>query len=163
MKKRFPHCSYRVHRFEIQLLLGAGLVAGTVHGAQAQALADTLKRQNLNEVVVTATRSATERRKVPQQVQFISQQDIQATPNQEFTDVLKKNASVDIIQYPGLLAGVGIRGFRPQTSGLNQRALLLVDGRPAGTSNLATLDLGSVERVEVLKGPASILYGEGAL
>lgn len=163
MKRRSLRNLPQASRLEIPLVIGTVLLAGTVRDAQAQAPADTLQRQRLNEVVVTATRSATERSKVPQQIQVISRQDIQQTPNQEFTDVLKKNASVDIIQYPGLLAGVGIRGFRPQTGGLNQRALLLVDGRPAGTSNLATLDLGSVEQVEVLKGPASALYGSQAM
>ena len=163
MKKHFPRPRTQARRWQFQLLLGAGLVVGTTQGARAQMRADTIKRQNLSEVVVTATRSATERSRVPQVIQVITAKEIQATPNQEFTDVLKKNASVDIVQYPGLLAGVGIRGFRPQTSGLNQRALLLVDGRPAGTSNLATLDLGSVERVEVLKGPASALYGSQAM
>ena len=146
-----------------KLVLGMALLVEPLQAAQAQAPTDTLRRQSLSEVVVTATRAATERGKVPQQLQVISRQDIQQTPAQEFTDVLKKNATVDVIQYPGLLAGVGIRGFRPQTSGLNQRALLLVDGRPAGTSNLATLDLGSVEQVEVLKGPASALYGSQAM
>ncbi|SDY58872.1 TonB-dependent receptor [Hymenobacter psychrophilus] len=150
-------------RFGAALALGTFLVAGPFRPAQAQAPADTLRRQSLSEVVVTATRTATERGKIPQQLQVISRQDIQQTPTQDFTDVLKKNASVDVIQYPGLLAGVGIRGFRPQTGGLNQRALLLVDGRPAGTSNLATLDLNSVEQVEVLKGPASALYGSQAM
>ncbi|UOG73314.1 TonB-dependent receptor [Hymenobacter tibetensis] len=148
------------------LLLGAPLLAATVYQTQAQApvpVADTLQRQRLSEVVVTATRAATERGKLPQQIQVVRRQDIEQTPAQDFTDVLKKNASVDIIQYPGLLSGVGIRGFRPQTSGLNQRALLLVDGRPAGTGNLSTLDLGSVKQVEVLKGPASALYGSQAM
>ncbi len=151
--------------FEKQVLLSAALLAGAARGAQAQdqVPTDTLQRQHLNEVVVTAGRAATARGKVPQQIQVISRQDIQQTPNQEFTDVLKKNATVDVIQFPGLLAGVGIRGFRPQYDGLNQRALLLVDGRPAGTANLATLDLGGVERVEVLKGPASALYGSQAM
>jgi len=162
MKKRFPR-PRTARRLHIRLVLGTVLLTGTVRGAQAQAVADTLQRQNLGEVIITATRAATERRKVPQQVQVISRRDLQQTAALEFTDVLKKNASVDVIQYPGLLSGVGIRGFRPQTGGLNQRALLLVDGRPAGTGNLATLDLGSVEQVEVLKGPASALYGSQAM
>ena len=45
----------------MQLVLSSLLVTSTVSGARAQMLADTLKRQNLSEVVVTATRSATER------------------------------------------------------------------------------------------------------
>ncbi|WP_046246105.1 TonB-dependent receptor [Hymenobacter terrenus] len=163
MKTHSLHRYANDHQFKLSVVLASLLLTGTGLGAQAQAPVDTLKRQNLNEVVVTATRSPIERSKVPQQIQIISQKDIQQTPAQEFTDVLKKNTSVDIVQYPSLLAGVGIRGFRPQTGGLNQRALLLVDGRPAGTSNLATLDLGSVEQVEVLKGPASALYGSQAM
>ena len=124
---------------------------------------DTLPTNTLREVVVTATRSAVERRKTPQQIDVITEKDIQLTPAQEFTDLLKKNTSVQIIQYPGLLAGVGIRGFRPQTGGLNQRMLLLVDGRPAGTTNLATINPAAIERIEVLKGPASALYGSQAM
>ncbi|MBD2768692.1 TonB-dependent receptor [Hymenobacter sp. BT664] len=153
----------KVHHPKWGLILGPVLLAGAGRGAHAQELADTLRRQHLREVVVTATRSATTRDKVPQQIQVISRREMEQTPSQEFTDVLKKNASVDVVQYPSLLAGVGIRGFRPQTGSLNQRTLLLVDGRPAGTSNLATLDLGSAEQVEVLKGPASALYGSQAM
>jgi len=124
---------------------------------------DSLKAKNLSEVVVTATRSAVEKNKTPQRIEVISPEDIALTPAHEFTDILKKNASVNVIQYPGLSAGVGIRGFRPQFSGLNQRTLLLVDGRPAGTVNLATINPQDIERVEVLKGPASALYGSQAM
>ena len=174
MKKHATPRRRQAFGFEAKLL-GTMLLAGAGHSAQAQvpvetlrrpitpALTDTLRRQRLPDVVVTANRTATERRKVPQQIQVISRQDIQQTPALEFTDVLKKNTSVDIVQYPGLLSGVGIRGFRPQTGGLNQRTLLLVDGRPAGTANLATLDLNGVEQIEVLKGPASALYGSQAM
>ncbi|HVE79769.1 MAG TPA: TonB-dependent receptor, partial [Gemmatimonadaceae bacterium] len=66
-------------------------------------------------------------------------------------------------QYPGLLGGVGVRGFRPQTGGINQRSLVLIDGRPAGAYNLALVDLAMVERIDVLKGPASALYGASAM
>jgi outer membrane receptor protein involved in Fe transport len=146
-------------------LLGMALGAASAQPVQAQAQtpADTLHRQALTAVEVTASRALTERHKVPQQLQVISRREVELTPAQELTDVLKKQTAVDVVQFPSLLAGVGIRGFRPQTSGLNQRTLLLVDGRPAGTANLATLDLNSAEQVEVLKGPASALYGPQAM
>ena len=70
----------------------------------------------------------------------------------DITDVLKKNAGVDVVQYNGVLSGVGIRGFRPETSGINKRSLLLIDGRPSGVTNLATLLLDNVDRIEVMKG-----------
>jgi vitamin B12 transporter len=130
--------------------------------AQQQS-ADTIKVNTLSEVVVTATRFDVARSKTPQSVEVITQKEMALTPAQEFTDLLKKNAAVHVIQYPGLSAGVGIRGFRPQFSGLNQRTLLLVDGRPAGTANLATINPNDIERIEVLKGPASALYGSQAM
>jgi vitamin B12 transporter len=142
-------------------ILGATLATLPVFAQQYPV--DTLKGRNLSEVVVTATRSAVEKNKTPQSIEVITQKDIELTPAQEFTDILKKNASINVIQYPGLSAGVGIRGFRPQFSGLNQRTLLLVDGRPAGTVNLATINPSDIERIEVLKGPASALYGAQAM
>ena len=81
----------------------------------------------------------------------------------DLTDVLKKNAGVDVVQYSGALSGIGIRGFRPQFSGINKRSLLLIDGRPSGVTNLATLLLDNVERIEVLKGAASAVYGSSAM
>jgi len=156
--KRLP--KYRKQAAALATVL---TVAGTTAHAQQQQAADTLKAQQLREVVVTATRSETKRIDVPQQMEVITRKDIQQTQALEFTDVLKKNASVYVVQYPGLLSGVGIRGFRPQNGSLNPRTLLLVDGRPAGTTNLATLDPSSIERVEVLKGPASALYGSQAM
>ena len=146
-----------------QILLATALGAASAPPLQAQTPADTLHRQTLTGVEVTARRAPTDRRPGPQQRHLISRRELEQTPAQEFTDVLKKHATVDVVQFPSLLAGVGLRGFRPQTSGLNQRTLLLVDGRPAGTANIATLDLNSAEEVEVLKGPVSALYGPQAM
>ena len=81
----------------------------------------------------------------------------------DITDVLKKNAGVDVVQYNGVLSGVGIRGFRPETSGVNKRSLLLIDGRPSGVTNLATLLVDNVDRIEIMKGPASSVYGASAM
>lgn len=149
--------------FRKQSLLMASLLVASPAIAQQAAPADSLKTYQAKEVVVTATRSAISKEKAPQNITLIQEEDIRLTPAREFTDLLKKNSTVNIIQYPGLLSGIGIRGFRPQTGGLNQRVLLLLDGRPAGTTNLSTINPGDIERIEVLKGPASALYGSQAM
>jgi len=119
--------------------------------------------QALDGVVVTAGRSKQKLKDVPQKVELISAKDIAYTPALDVTDIIKKTTAVNVIQYPGILSGVGFRGFRPQFSGLNQHTLLLINGRPAGTTNLGTLDLNFVDHIEVLKGPASALYGSQAM
>jgi outer membrane receptor protein involved in Fe transport len=126
-------------------------------------LAMVVDVSHLDEVVVTATRSERAVESIPQNVNVISREEIDKTAATDLTDLVKKTAGVDVIQYPGLLSGIGIRGFRPQFSGINQRTLILIDGRPAGATNLATIDMNNVERVEVQKGPASALYGSQAM
>jgi len=114
-------------------------------------------------VVVTARRVGTRLSETPQKIEVIDATDIERSVAADLTDVLKKNSGVDVVQYTGALSGVGIRGFRPQISGINKRSLLLIDGRPSGVTNLATLLLGNVERIEVLKGAASSVYGSSAM
>jgi vitamin B12 transporter len=114
-------------------------------------------------VVVTARRSETRLAEIPQKVEVVDSTDIERSVASDLTDALKKNAGVDVIQYSGVLSGVGIRGFRPQFSGINKRSLLLIDGRPSGVTNLATLRLDNIDRIEVLKGAASAVYGSSAM
>ncbi len=117
----------------------------------------------MNEVVVTATRSQAEARTIPTKVEVIDSKDIELTTGSTLTEKLKKNSSIGVIEYPGVLAGIGIRGFRPEFSGITKHSLTLINGRPAGATNLATLLTDNVERIEVLKGPASSLYGGEAM
>lgn len=143
---------------------GSMLSILAISGASAQeSSADTSARQLLDPIVVTATRFETKKEKIAQKLDIISKEDIQMTPSSDLTDIVRKTASVDVIQYPNLSSGIGIRGFRPQFSGLNQRTLLLIDGRPAGATNLSQINLNGIERIEVLKGPASSLYGSQAM
>ncbi len=117
----------------------------------------------LDSIVVTSRRTESRLEDTPQRIEIINKADIEATPVRELTDLLKKNSSVDVIQYPGNLSGIGIRGFRPEYSGINKHSLLLIDGRPAMSTNLSLVNLDQVERIEVLKGPASALYGSSAM
>lgn len=119
--------------------------------------------RRLSPVVVTATRAPARADAIPQRVVTITHAEIERTPVNDAVDALKKLAGVDVVQYPSLLGGVGIRGFQPSTGGIQQRVLVLIDGRPSGVYNLALVDLENIERIEVLKGPASALYGSSAM
>ena len=121
------------------------------------------QKQTIDEMVVTATKSEENILEIPAKVEVIDSHDIQMTAGSTLTEQLKKSSSVSVIEYPGALAGIGIRGFRPEFSGITKHSLILLDGRPVGATNLATVLTDNVERIEVLKGPASSLYGAEAM
>jgi vitamin B12 transporter len=131
--------------------------------AAQQAASDTLPLRTVEGLVVTATRAPTLRATEARRVDVVTATDIRNTPADDAVELLKKTTGIDVVQYPSLLAGVGIRGFRPETSGISPRTLTLVDGRPAGTPNLALFTPAGLERAEVLRGPASALYGSSAM
>jgi len=137
----------------------------TVSGApDPLPLAITLRPAGFAEtVVVTANRAERRVAETPQKIEVIDGVDLERTVAADLTDVLKKNSGVEVVQYSGVLSGIGIRGFRPQTGGINKRSLLLIDGRPSGVTNLASLLIDNVERIEVLKGAASAVYGSSAM
>ncbi len=124
---------------------------------------DTQNEINKDEMVVTATRSEENIKQIPAKIEVIDSQEIKLTSGNTLTEQLKKSSSISVIEYPGVIAGIGIRGFRPEFSGITKHSLILVNGRPSGATNLATLLTDNVERIEVLKGPASSLYGAEAM
>ena len=117
------------------------------------------KREKMDDLVVTATKSEQSKDEIPSVVNIISSADLEMTNERDLTGILKKNSSVDIIEYPGALSGISIRGFRPEYSGITKHTLILIDGKPSGATNLATILKDNVARIEVLKGPSSSLYG----
>jgi vitamin B12 transporter len=123
----------------------------------------TEEKQKVEDMVVTATRSEENVKEIPAKVEVVDALEIELTTGEILTEQLKKNASIGVIEYPGSLAGIGIRGFRPEFMGITKHSLLLINGRPAGATNLATILSDNIERIEVLKGPASSLYGGEAM
>ena len=121
------------------------------------------KTVNLQEVVVIGTRSPQKTSNLTQKVEVINRETILKMGVTDIADLLKMTMGVDIVQYPGLLSGISIRGFRPQTGGLNQKTLILINGRPSASTNLAMIDLNNVDRIELLHGPASAIYGPQAM
>ena len=138
------------------------LLAVPTLAAAEQEVTDN-RRITMDEVVVTATRSEEKIREIPAKVEVVSQEDIELTSAETLTEQLKKNTAIDVVEYPGALAGIGIRGFRPEFSGITKHSLVLINGRSAGSTNLANILSDNIERIEVLKGPASSLYGGEAM
>jgi iron complex outermembrane receptor protein len=124
------------------------------------------KEVTLEEVVVTATRDIQEIRKIPANVTVITKKEIEQSTAQNIVDVLQNEVDVEVrdIYGNGKSASVDIRGFG-ETGLLN--TLVLVDGRRVNEIDLSGVDwtqipLDQVERIEIIRGSASVLYGDNA-
>lgn len=117
-----------------------------------------------DDIIVTAGRTAQKASDVAASVEVVTGEQLGNTASNSFIDEIKKTASLDVIQYPNGLAGISLRGLRPDFEfTINPRTLVLVDGRPSGSSSFTTISPESIARVEVVKGPASALYGASAI
>jgi len=125
------------------------------------------KEVTLEEVVVTATRDTEEIRKIPASVTVITKEEIEHSNAQTTVDLLRDKAGVVVSDYygTGKNVSVDIRGFG-ETGLLN--TLVLVDGRRVNEIDLSAVDwtqipLDQVERIEIVRGPGSVLYGDNAV
>ena len=130
-------------------------------GAVAEML-DSTKVYPIEEVTVQVSRMEQKLKNLPQKVEIISSSLIKSLPAENLAEVLKRTTNLDIIQYPGLSATIGMRGFSPSAHSRSY-TLLLINGKPAGTNNLATINLDNVEQIEIVKGSYSVLYGSDAM
>lgn len=98
-------------------------------------------------------------------VQTITSEEIRASGYDNLGDVISMYVTGHITKYNGVLTSVGIRGFRMDGHGddIKGYVLLLIDGHRAGTGNAAKVDMDRIERIEILKGPYSSLYGSAAM
>jgi len=121
--------------------------------------------QELAETVtVTATRFPTPVADVGSSVSVITAEQIRTAGAHWLPDVLGSVPGVTIVRSgpPGTLTSAFLRGAP------SRHTLVLIDGlkvtSPAtGDYNLALLPIGQIERVEVLRGPQSTLYGSDAI
>jgi vitamin B12 transporter len=129
--------------------------------AFASVAQEDTRQYELDEVVVSASRMGLRLKSIPQKVEIINRQKIETIPADNVADLLKRVTNLDIIQYPGTQATVGMRGFQPTHS--RAYTSVLLNGLPSGTINLATIPTAIIERIEVIKGPYAVLYGTDAM
>lgn len=120
----------------------------------------------LSPVTVTATRVEMPLDAVPAAITVITGEDIRLQHHQDLAQVLKDSVGLQVASWGplGAMSTVNIRG---SSSG---QVLVLLDGQrlnsaQSGEFNLANLPIAidEIQRIEIIRGPASALYGQGAM
>lgn len=163
----------RINRRTGLLALGVFLSARLAVSALAQdsvaAVADRGLDSLLNTPVSTAAKYNQTVRQVAGSVTIVTAEDIRRFGYRTLTDILRTMAGVYTTN-PRAYESVGIRGFGRPTD-YNSRILLLLDGHSlfesvwgqASLGNELAINLRGIERVELIRGPSSALYGTGAM
>lgn len=129
--------------------------------------ATSFAADNLDPVIVTATRFSEPEVKASANISVITRDDIRNTPATDLPSVLKSSAGVDVRALSGSLgidATVDIRGFG-ESAGSN--TLILLDGQrlnpiDAGSISWSAIPLDSAQRIEIQCGAGTVLYGDKA-
>lgn len=124
------------------------------------------KRVFKDRLVVTASRQEQSSSQTPAAISVIDAKEIEQQQPEKMADLFKDLPGVDV-QGDGPFRGLPvIRGLS------SNRVLILVDGQRLNNSRESTVfagiqpglvDLSEVDRIEVLRGPASVLYGSDAM
>lgn len=147
--------------------------AGNGSSAAGRTESDTVKSEILSEAVVTGTRTPADIRHLPMTVTTIDRAEIEYSNTPSLLPLLTEyvpglfSTSRGIMGYgvsDGSAGNISIRGL----SGGNGRVMVLIDGHPQymgmfGHPISDSYQSLMAERVEVLRGPASVLYGSNAM
>ncbi|MCF0202384.1 MAG: TonB-dependent receptor [Bacteroidaceae bacterium] len=135
--------------------------------------ADSVYRQNLEEVVVTGTRQQTDVRHLPMTLTIINRETLTRQNQPSILPTLSSYVPGLFVTSRGMMGygvsngaagGISIRGV----SGTAAQVMVLVDGQPQyngiyGHPIADNYQTMYAERVEVLRQPASVLYGSNAM
>jgi len=117
-----------------------------------------------DEVVVTATRDSQRLANTIQHTSVITEREIRASQAVDVPTLLRREAGLEFTQNGGVgrVGGLFVRGANPNQS------LILVDGvrinsATTGGTQIDQLLLDEIERIEIVRGPGSALYGSDAI
>lgn len=129
---------------------------------QGDLLSDAYQR-----VVVTASRYGQEPLDSPSTVTILTEDDIRLSGANNLPDLLRHVAGMDVMSLAAAEPDISIRGFNRE---LANKVLVLIDGRSVYLDTLGTLiwasipiSLDEVERIEIIRGPGSAVYGANAM
>ena len=146
------------------LVLFSALLIHAILNAQDSKDSTTATKE-LDEVVISGSKFSERKRNIVQKIDIISAATIAKSNTQNMGDLLASTGNIFVQKSQQGGSSPVIRGFEAS------RILLIVDGvrmnnliyRSGHLQNVITVDQNMLERVEVLNGPASTLYGSDAL
>ncbi len=114
----------------------------------------------IEEVIYTSSKNIIKEKENTSIVQTITQEEIEESGLRRLDDILREQTGLILTEDHG--TGIQIQGIE------SDYILILLDGQPligrtAGTFDLSRIIVNEIERIEVLKGPASALYGSEAM
>jgi len=120
--------------------------------------------ESLPELVVTADRMAQDQASVTADITVIDQKTIEQSQASSVVELLRAQAGIDVAATggPGKSTSVFLRG------GSSGHTLVLIDGVRVGSATLGSFDwsklsTADIERIEIVRGPQSSLYGADAM
>lgn len=125
---------------------------------------DSTDATQLDPIVVTASKSEEKASEVPARITIIQPQILEQSPIASLPDLLMTEAAINMVQSGGYgqSASIFLRGAE------SDQTLILRDGvrlnsNSSGAAALPFIDTTDIKQIEILKGPASVLYGTDAI
>ena len=145
----------------------AAVLAGTSVVACAEPPQNTNEVVELPPVTVYASRTGDAKDAIPASISLFTAEDVENSGALDLPELLKKKAGVDIHAMNGnpILTSIAMRGFGDNAFG---RVKVVLDGEELNNvdmsaPNLTRIPLASAGRIEVIRGPSPVLYGDGAI
>ena len=151
------------------ITLSVCLIATTslVFGQQKDSLQQFKSANQLEDVIVTANKIEQKQNGTSKVITIISAAQIQQNAGRTIAQVLNEQAGLSL---PGTLSNLGTVPSIYMRGAASGRTLVLIDGAPVGDPSMISnefdlnlVPLNQVERIEILKGAQSTLYGSDAI
>jgi iron complex outermembrane receptor protein len=125
---------------------------------------ETLPEEELEEVTVTAARIETPAGRTARSVTVIRRAQIEHAPVQSIEELLNYVAGIDVIQRGGhgVQADVSLRGGSADQTAVLLNGVNFTSPHTGHYSFDLPINLSDIERIEVIHGPAALVYGSGA-
>ena len=149
------------------IALSVCLIATTLVFGQKKDSLTKKSPEQLEDVIVTANKIEQKQNGTSKVITIISAAQIQQNAGRTIAQVLNEQAGLSL---PGTLSNLGTVPSIYMRGAASGRTLILIDGAPVGDPSMISnefdlnlVPLNQVERIEILKGAQSTLYGSDAI